>query len=157
MNRPEPIPDADAISRESLKGSLGFLLRLAQLGSFGHFFAVTEQENVRPGEVTVLDLIRENPGIRQGVVAKTLKIKRAQMSKMINRMEAEGLVGKRVPEEDRRAVELRLMPEGEALIARITESFPEIEKRTRRRLTDAETRELRRLLIKMTGLDQDQV
>ncbi|MBR9765589.1 MAG: MarR family transcriptional regulator [Rhodobacteraceae bacterium] len=159
MNRSASIdtPDqglgGEGIGKESLKGSLGFLLRVAQLRSFGHFFAVMSEENVRPGEVTVLDLVRENPGIRQGVVSKTLKIKRAQMSKMVREMEAEGLIARRVPREDRRSVELRLTPAGEARIARIATRFPEIEARTGKRLTAAEARELRRLLIKMTGLE----
>ncbi|MGI3166980.1 MarR family winged helix-turn-helix transcriptional regulator [Pseudooceanicola sp. 200-1SW] len=154
MASPDTATDSQQISTESLQGSLGFLLRVAQLGSFGHFFAVLGDENVRPGVVTVLDLIRENPGIRQGMVSKTLKIKRAQMSKMIRELESTGLVSRSVPPEDRRAIELRLTKEGEATIARITARFPEIERRTQRALTPAEGAELRRLLIKMTGLDK---
>ncbi|PJE26442.1 transcriptional regulator, MarR family [Pseudooceanicola antarcticus] len=153
MNQPGGIETRDTLGRESLKGSLGFLLRVAQLRSFGHFFAVLGEENVRPGEVTVLDLVRENPGIRQGVVSKTLKIKRAQMSKMVREMEANGLVARRVPPEDRRSVELRLTPAGEAQMDHIATRFPEIEERIGKRLTPAEARELRRLLIKMTGLE----
>lgn len=153
MNQQGEIETQDSMGKESLKNSLGFLLRVAQLRSFGHFFAVMGEENVRPGEVTVLDLVRENPGIRQGVVSKTLKIKRAQMSKMVREMEANGLIARRVPPEDRRSVELRLTPAGEARIAQIATRFPEIEERTGKRLTPAESRELRRLLIKMTGLE----
>ena len=149
-----PTAPAQKITTESLRGSLGFLLRVAQLRSFGHFFAVMGDEEVRPGEVTVLDLIRENPGIRQGMVSKTLKIKRAQMSKMIREMERGGLVARSVPEDDRRAIELRLTKEGEAMIAGITARFPEIERRTQAALTPAEGAELRRLLIKLNGLDK---
>ncbi|WP_010140779.1 MarR family winged helix-turn-helix transcriptional regulator [Oceanicola sp. S124] len=155
MNQPGGIDKPEeGISKESLRGSLGFLLRVAQLRSFSHFFTVLADENIRPGEATVLDLVRENPGIRQGAVSKTLKIKRAQMSKMVREMEASGLISRRVPPEDRRSVELRLTPEGAARIAQITTHFPEVEKRTVKRLTPGEARELRRLLIKMAGFEE---
>ena len=72
----------------AMADSLGFLLRLAQLASFREFFEDLDGMDVRPGEMTVLMLIGENPGVRQGVLAKRLMIKRAHMTKMIRAMEA---------------------------------------------------------------------
>ncbi|CUH75964.1 MarR family winged helix-turn-helix transcriptional regulator [Tropicibacter naphthalenivorans] len=126
--------------------SLGFLLRLSQLESFRDFYTGMEDLGMRPGEFSVLMLIGENPGIRQGVLARKLMIKRAHMTKMVQAMEADGLVTRTVPPEDKRSIELRLSEQGAARLAHMRGPFEEHESRNLSRLSDAELDTLKRLL-----------
>lgn len=134
-----------------LTDSLGFLLRLSQLASFRAFFAALGGLDIRPGEASVLLLIDRNPGIRQGVVANHLMIKRAHMAKMMRRMEADGLVTRAVPADDRRATEITLTAAGRARVAQLEGPFMAHEATSPGALTPREARELKRLLQKYLG------
>jgi DNA-binding MarR family transcriptional regulator len=136
-----------------LSESLGFLLRLSQLASFREFFDGLADFGVRPGEASVLVLIGENPGVRQGVLAQRLMIKRAHMTKMIRAMEDTGLVTRTVPEDDRRSVELWLTKRGAARVEAMRAPWAAHEARPARNLTKREEAELRRLLRKYLALD----
>jgi DNA-binding MarR family transcriptional regulator len=144
--------DGRAMAYGPLRDSLGFLLRLSQLRSFGLFFARFEETGVRPGELSVLVMIAENAGVRQGVLAKALRIKRAHMTKMIHGMEAQGLVTRTVPEDDKRSVELWLTEEGKALVARLLPILDLHEATAPDRLTPEEAQLLKQLLRKYLAL-----
>tara|TARA_R100000789_G_scaffold79524_4_gene74770 strand:- start:9952 stop:10494 length:543 start_codon:yes stop_codon:yes gene_type:complete len=146
-------PAKDAVVRYGhLSDSLGFLLRLAQLQSFADFFRAFEGEEVRPGEISVLMVLYENPGIRQGLLARALSIKRAHMTKMVRQMETDGLITRRVPEDDKRAMELRLTALGQARITALMPTFVDHESRDAGCLDGAEAAELKRLLRKLLAL-----
>jgi DNA-binding MarR family transcriptional regulator len=146
--------EAEEVRLGPLAASLGFLLRLSQLVSFRDFFASLEDFDMRPGEATVLMLIGENPGIRQGVLAKRLMIKRAHMTKMIRSMEDTGLVSRTVPEDDKRSVELWLTKRGEARVAGMRGPWADHEGRPARNLTPRDEAELKRLLRKYLDLSE---
>lgn len=135
--------------------SLGLLLRLAQLAVFRDFYARFGEAGVRAGEISVLGLIHENPGVRQGRLAERLMIKRAHMTKIVQGMEAEGLVERAVPEGDKRAVTLRLTEAGAARVAAWRAPILEHEAATAARLTAEEVETLRALLRKYLGLDAE--
>ncbi|WGW05694.1 MarR family winged helix-turn-helix transcriptional regulator [Tropicibacter oceani] len=136
-----------------LSGSLGFLLRLSQLQSFADFFKGMEDQNIRPGEISVLMMIAQNPGVRQGVLASALMIKRAHMAKMIRAMEDAGIVTRTVPPDDRRAVELWLTDKGRARLDAVKAPFLANEARPHSALGHAEQEQLKSLLRKYLGLD----
>lgn len=131
-----------------LSESLGFLLRLSQLVAFQDFYARFGASDMRPGEISVLLLIDENPGMRQGALARRLLIKRAHMTKMVQAFETAGLVKKTVPEDDKRGIELHLTAEGRRRVDQIKPVFAEYEGVTRHGLTAREEAELKRLLRK---------
>lgn len=151
---PEPANDV-AVRYGGLSDSLGFLLRLAQLQSFADFFRTFEGQEVRPGEISVLMVLYENPGIRQGLLARALSIKRAHMTKMVRQMEVDGLITRRVPADDKRAMELRLTAAGKARVKALMPAFADHESRDARCLDRAEAAELKRLLRKMLDLRLD--
>lgn len=132
--------------------ALGFLLRLAQIDSFERFFADLGHLDLRPGELTVIVLLEGNPGVRQGVLAEALKIKRAHMAKMVRALGEAGLIRREVPEDDRRAVELYLTEAGATLARRLRPAVTAHEARTPPTLTPAETATLKRLLRKYLAL-----
>ncbi|WP_304618030.1 MarR family winged helix-turn-helix transcriptional regulator [Paracoccus sp. (in: a-proteobacteria)] len=106
-----------------LPNIFGLLLRLAQVRHYDRFFAAFEGTDVRPGEMTLLWLLDLNPGIRQGVAARTLLIKPAHMTKVVQRLIDAGLISRLVPEGDRRSVTLNLTDAGRAHLARHRETF----------------------------------
>lgn len=101
----------------------GLLLRLAQVSHYDRFFAAFADTDVRPGEMTLLWLIDLNPGIRQGVAARTLRIKPAHMTKLVQRMIDAGHVARTTPPDDRRSVTLDLTEGGRAHLDRYRDTF----------------------------------
>lgn len=157
------MPEMDGISLDrpseaapdlgQLTGTLGFLLRIAQIDAFEMFYDWLRETEVKPGEFTVLYVLQRNPGIRQGVVGATLRIKRAHMTKLIRSLEGRGLVMRRIPDDDRRAVELTLTPAGDAFVTRYADAALMQADREASRLAPEESAELIRLLRKFTGTD----
>ena len=135
-----------------MQGSLGYLLRLSQLKAFRDFYESFKDQHIRPGEFTVMMLIAENPGIRQGVLARALMIKRAHMTKMVHAFDAAGLIRRTVPNSDRRAVELWLTKTGMARMNDLRARFITHEDRSAAGLDPQEAAELRRLLGKYMHL-----
>ncbi|MBS0126822.1 MarR family winged helix-turn-helix transcriptional regulator [Thetidibacter halocola] len=144
----------DSVDYGPLSESLGFLLRLSQLRAFADFFDGMAGLDVHPGELSVLLVLSANPGIRQGVLARALTIKRAHMTKMVRAMERDGLVSRTVPQDDRRAVELWLTDTGHARVAALRPAFDTQQPRETARLTPDETTTLKRLLRKHIGLKE---
>jgi DNA-binding MarR family transcriptional regulator len=136
-----------------LSDSLGFLLRLAQLRAFEDFFSDHGPGGLKPGEFSVLWVIARNPGIRQSVLGQRLMIKRAHMTKLIRGMEDQGLVSRRIPDADRRAVELTLTAAGERDVNTAAAAFFAYEKTTGGPLAKGEVAQLVRLLQKYVGLE----
>ena len=73
--------------------------------------------NLTPVQYAALCAIRENPGIDQASVAGLIAYDRATLGKVIDRLDARGLVLRKVSKTDRRARELFLSDDGEALLA----------------------------------------
>jgi len=72
--------------------------------------------NLTPVQFAALSAVRDQPGIDQATVAGMVAYDRATLGKVIDRLDARGLVARRTSPTDRRAKELRLTPEGEALL-----------------------------------------
>ena len=132
-----------------LDGHLGFLLRLAHLDSFTRFFSAAALTESQLTEATLLHLLKLNPGVRQGVLARQLRIKRAHMTKIVQGLEARHLVAQAIPPEDRRSVSLDLTAEGEAHLATLWPAVLEGEARVPAGLTPAERARLLVLLRKL--------
>ncbi len=142
----------ESVDLGALTGSLGFMLRMAQLQVFDLFFQRLAAHDMKPGEFTVLWVIAENPGLRQGTIARELRIKPAHMTKLIRRMVAAGFVARTVPENDRRSVRLSLTAPGAAFVEKNRGAFLDLHAAERARLSDGETAQLLALLGKLTGL-----
>lgn len=153
MTENGPAPDRDEeIELGPLGDSMGFLLRLSQLQAFRDYYSGLAELDLRPGELSVLMLIGGNPGIRQGVLARKLMIKRAHMTKMVQGFEQAGLVRRTVPASDRRSIELWLTDDGAARIEAASGPFRQHEGRRHAELSDAEVSQLKNLLRKYLGL-----
>lgn len=145
----------DGVRLGPLSDSLGFLLRIAQLQAFQDFYAGLETLGLRPGEMTVLLLIAENPGIRQGLLARALMIKRAHMTKMVQGFEEAGLVRRTVPDSDRRSVELWLTEAGAGRVRAVRGPLLAHEARSGSDMTPEDAATLRGLLQRYLRLDAE--
>lgn len=141
----------EEINFGELEGSLGFLLRIAQVRNFEKFYAAFDALGLRPGEFSVLWLMRLNPGVRQGQLAENLKIKPAQMSKMIRRLEEHGRIRRLIPDHDRRSVRLYLTKDGEDFTNAHRDDFFGQDHYHRHDLSELEAKQLARLLQKYSG------
>ena len=82
-----------------------FMDRMAQAGL-----------NLTPVQYAALSAIRDNPGIDQATVAGLVAYDRATLGKVIDRLDARGLVQRTTSTSDRRAKALSLTAEGAALV-----------------------------------------
>ncbi|TCS67420.1 MarR family winged helix-turn-helix transcriptional regulator [Primorskyibacter sedentarius] len=126
-------------------------MRIAQIDSFESFYQTLSEHGLRPGEFSVLWLLYETPGIRQGALARHLRIKRPHMTKMIQNFEERGLVTRTVPDSDRRGMELRLTAKGHKFVEERQEAFFNFADSELDRLDPEEAQQLITLLRKFLG------
>jgi DNA-binding MarR family transcriptional regulator len=115
--------DLAKLDLRTLHNTTGFMIRIVQLQIFQAFFDSFSARNLTTGAYTALVAIRDNPGIQQGVLADCMLIKRSNMTKLINGLEARDLVERRMSTVDKRAIDLYLTAKGKAAI---TQMFDEI-------------------------------
>jgi len=140
-----------AVDFGPMQTQTGFLLRLAQIEAFRAYYQRFGNWDLRPGEYSALVAIGINPGIRQGVLAGALMIKRSNMAKMISALARSGLVRRRVPLDDKRAIELYPTPKSRALVRKIVPEITEHDRTTTWMLDDGERQVLIGLLQKIVG------
>jgi DNA-binding MarR family transcriptional regulator len=121
------------LAHSELAHSIGFLLRLASGVSQGRVGANLEALDLRLSLYSVLLIIKENPGLKQQEVGRTLSIQQPNLVALINDLSERGLVRREVNAGDRRSYSLALTPAGEKLLAQANRIHAENEKR----LTDA--------------------
>lgn len=120
---PRPADSQDQLNLGRLSGSLGFLLRMAQIEIFESYHSSLGEYGLKPGEFSVIWLISLTPQVRQGVIASNLRIKPAHMTKLIRGLEQRGYVARIIPDNDRRSVLLDLTEKGLEFVANHQEDF----------------------------------
>jgi DNA-binding MarR family transcriptional regulator len=96
----------------TLADSVGFLVRIIQLQSFQLFYRRLEGAGLSIGAMTTLGAIKANPGIRHGVLADALMIKRPNFTKVVNGLERAGLITREAAGSDRRTTALFITRKG---------------------------------------------
>ncbi|MEJ1992956.1 MAG: MarR family transcriptional regulator [Maritimibacter sp.] len=147
------ILDSERVELGELSSSLGFLLRVAQLQAFDAFFNRLAPDGLKPGEFTMLWVVGLNPGLRQGTVARTLAIKPAHMTKLVQRMVDAGYLLRKTPDNDRRSVHLSLTDKGQEFVASNRDAFLSLHGDERATLTPEEADHLVTLLRRFTGFE----
>ncbi len=111
----------------SLLQSVGFLARSVQILTFEEFFAALSDTGLTPAVHATLFMVRQNPRVRQGVVANALHILDPNMTKLVRGLMAAGLIEKQNDHDDKRAVSLRLTPKGQAYLASVDGRIAELD------------------------------
>lgn len=116
MRRKAPTVISSAVDLSFLHASLGFNVRLLDVRLMKMFAASLTKYGVTPAEATVLHVIMANPDVSHGELAETLLIKPPNMTKMLKRLEAEGLIDRLASASDRRRAVLSLTPKARRLV-----------------------------------------
>ena len=102
-----------------LPGLLGYQLRHANLKVVGGFAERIARYDVTAAQFGLLVLVGANPGATQAALARAFGTDRSAMVRLIDRLEAAGLVDRRAREGDRRSNAITLTGSGEALLERL--------------------------------------
>ncbi len=106
-----------------LTESLGFRIHILDLRMMKALGERCAAHGLTPGAASVLMVIKQNPGVRHGELADTLLIQRPNMTKLMKRLEAQGLVRRLPSQNDRRHVVLGLTAKGEKAVASVRADF----------------------------------
>lgn len=137
-------------------GLTGFMVRLAQVQIYDSFFADFQNSEITPGQIGILIAVGRNPGIRQGVLAEALRIKRSNMAKVMRVLEERGMIERRIQPDDQRAVDLRLTRKGKAVVDRMVPEIAVSDRAATAMLSDRERALLLELLARIVGYrDED--
>jgi len=134
--------DLAKLDLTALHATTGFMIRIVQLRIFQAFFDTFGSRGLTTGAYSALVAIRDNPGIQQGVLADCMLIKRSNMTKLINSLEARALVERRVSSNDKRAIDLHLTARGRAFLAEVSEEAVRHDLDTTRVLSSVERERL---------------
>lgn len=134
---------------EFLEQLVGYRLRRASNTLMTDFAASMSGTGLRAVHVSILAVIEDNPGVRQGEIGRALGVARANMAPLMAELEAAGLLERTPDEADRRAVSTCLTRSGEAILKNCKARILAHERRALERLTQNERETLLRLLNKI--------
>ncbi|MGE3245832.1 MAG: MarR family winged helix-turn-helix transcriptional regulator [Beijerinckiaceae bacterium] len=130
-----------------LPGFIGYPLRRAQLAIFEDFNRTVGKLGLKPGQFSVLTVIKANPGLRQTAAAEALGIKGPNFVAVVNELERRGLAERRAL--DRRSYGLYLTGAGEKLADKAAAALARRERKFDEALGKGGRAELMRLLHKL--------
>lgn len=115
---PQSSLSAPGIQLGGLENILGFHLRLANVAVFQDYQATMAGLALTPKQFAVLELIEENPGASQIDIANCLRMDKASMMALVNKLEARNAIERRPSAVDRRRQELFVTVDGAALASK---------------------------------------
>ena len=125
--RPDLTP-AGHLEEARLQRVLGYqLAQAAIVTSTLYARHVGEPFELRPVEYTVLTLIAENPGGSLVQLARALAVTAPNITTMVDRLEARGLIARRQSDSDRRTQVLHTTAKGATLVRKATQLIIEAE------------------------------
>lgn len=129
---------------------LGYHLRRTQVAIFQHFSrTVAAKEDITPGLFGMLQVIAANSGIGQSRLAETMEVDRSTIVKVVDRLQARGLIVREPSPTDKRSHCLRLTDKGRAALRRMEALVLRHEDEFTKALSAEERRFLLRLLVRL--------
>jgi len=104
-----------------LEDYIGYHLRIAQATSFRAFCQRTGRTDVKPGWLTLLMIIAENPGIAPVALSRAAGRDKSTLTPMLRDLIKRGYLVKEERENDRRSYGLSLTAEGRVGLAELVE------------------------------------
>ena len=103
-----------AVDEGGLGRLLGWRLAQARVAAAEVFDAqVTQPMGLKPVELSMLELLRANPGIAPARLARALAVSRPQATQLLDRLEQRGLARRRPSGTDGRGFEVHATAEGQ--------------------------------------------
>jgi DNA-binding MarR family transcriptional regulator len=109
----------DHVDLDVLENVLSFYIRVIDTSVSRDLDARLANLEVAKGKITALLLIDSHPGIRPSVVAELAFRDRSAMGRILDTLEAQGLIFRKTSVEDSRAQELYITPKGAALAVKV--------------------------------------
>ena len=134
-----------------LPGLLGYQLRHANLKVVGGFAERIARHNVTAAQFGLLVLVGANPGASQAALARAFRTDRSVMVRLIDRLQAAGLVDRRPREGDRRSNAIVLTAGGAALLETLKREVRAFEDAATACLGPEETETLLALLARINA------
>lgn len=115
--RSDAPPDAEAPAR--------VLQRFRQVftAARAHYQQVEKQVGIGGAQVWALGVIASQPGLGVGHLARAMHVHQSTASNLVRALTERGLVATAREGSDKRAVQLRLLPAGQALLAQVPGPF----------------------------------
>ncbi len=107
---------------------LRYLVMVNHLIMKKNFFARVQDTNLTLGQPKVIDYLRENDGSMQKDIANACCIEPASLTVVLNLMEKQGLIEKRMCNNNKKNLHIYLTDKGRTLSDRVEEEFLEVEK-----------------------------
>ena len=133
----------------------GFLIRRAHQIAVSLFLEETGDLGITNRQYGILLVLKRQPKIDQITVAKLLGLDRSTTGMVLTKLEAAGLVGRVISENDRRKRTLELTPAGERTLARLAEPARRAQARVLSAFTPGEQQQFLNLLDKFTRAFND--
>jgi DNA-binding MarR family transcriptional regulator len=152
--RIDDTPAPDSVSMD-LYEQPGHLLRRANQIAVGMFNELVGPD-VTPIQYAILRMVHEIPGIDQVSLARRVALDTSTTALTAARLEAKGLLVRRVADNDRRQLKLRLTGEGEVLLASLVSGVHRMHDDLLSALEPTERRLFIRLLRKFVHLNNEQ-
>ncbi|WP_207764850.1 MarR family winged helix-turn-helix transcriptional regulator [Hyphococcus luteus] len=121
---------------------VGFHIRLAYTAVYRHFMDTFADLDMTQKQVSVLWLVDDHPGIAQTDLAKRLRMDRATVMAIINRLEGRRLLRRGQSASDGRKQTLKLTPTGVKILAEAKKAIHEHESWLKGRFTKQEVKTL---------------
>ena len=132
-----------------IKETVGYALAQA---CKAHRYAVDEvlrSEGLRVGQEMLMLQLWADEGITQSQLVERLCVEPPTVTKMLQRMEGEGLIERRADPEDARVLRVFVTDHGRALEEKVAAQWAIVEERVTLGLTNEERLLLRRLLVQV--------
>jgi MarR family transcriptional regulator, organic hydroperoxide resistance regulator len=134
---------------KQLKDYIGYSL-IQVLKAHRHIAEVEfTKYGVHPGQEMILFHLWDEDGLSQSQIAEGVCVEPPTITKMVQRMEASGLVERRQDTQDARVSRVYLTDKGRAIEESLRRVWADLEAQTVTGLTDTEIMLLRRLLIQI--------
>lgn len=108
-----------------------------------------EKHKIHPGQIPLIFIINNNPGISQKELAEKVFVSPSTVAIMLKRMEKAGLIKKEQDENDRRYYHVYLTEKAQNIAEKIFKQLKEFESQSFRNFTDEEIQNLEFLLKKI--------
>lgn len=88
-----------------------------------HFQQVEKQVNLGGAQVWALSVVRDHPGIGMGMLAKHMDVHQSTASNLVKTLQRKELISMNKAPEDRRNVQLHVLPAGLTVLAQVPGPF----------------------------------
>jgi DNA-binding MarR family transcriptional regulator len=141
--------------RVQLDAQPGHAIRRLHQISLGIFHQETEDLNITPVQYAILQTVRDLPGCDQRTLAGRIALDTSTTAGVVDRLEARGLLLRRVSPTDRRVRLLALTPAGELLLAQTLPGMQRTQERILEPLSPEQRRQFMELLQQLVTENND--